>query len=286
MDEQLTPKLRIAPTPSGYLHLGNLYNFVLTKNLARKLNGSLTLRIDDIDHSRKRSEFVDDIFQTLEWLQIDYDHGPKSVSDFELHYSQIKKREHYRTYLHLIEQKFNCRCSRKEVLQVASDGQYPGTCRMAGHSFVKEQTCIRLMTSATFSFDSMAPHQSMRDFVIWTKDDLPSYQLTSLIEDYEQKMTVIVRGEDLRPSTAAQMELAHALSIAPEMERVSWHHHPLIAGEHGQKLSKSKGDLSLRIMRDRGMDREQVYQQLAQALGLEHAGDYQNCADFIELSIP
>lgn len=277
MDEQLNPKLRIAPTPSGYLHLGNLYNFVLTKNMARKLQGTLTLRIDDIDHTRKRSEFVADIFQTLEWLELDYDHGPQSPEDFELHYSQVKKRDHYLTYLERVKQKFNCRCSRKDVLQVAPDGVYPGICRYAGHGYVKELTNVRFMSST---------QQAMRDFVIWTKEDLPSYQLVSLIEDYEQKMTVIVRGEDLRASTTAQLELAHALAIGPAMERVSWIHHPLIVGERGQKLSKSQDDLSLKVMRAEGMTKAQVYQQLAHALGLEHAQDYQRCEDFTALSIP
>jgi glutamyl/glutaminyl-tRNA synthetase len=127
---------RLAPTPSGFLHLGNAVNFTLTWLLTRRAGGTLHLRIDDLDRARFRPAYLTNIFQTLEWLGLDYDHGPTGPDDFERHYSQRHFLAAYEATLqaartahpHLF---YACRCSRTELSRAATTGShtYPGTCR-------------------------------------------------------------------------------------------------------------------------------------------------------------
>lgn len=123
---------RLAPTPSGYLHLGNACNFLLTWLLVRRAGGSLRLRIDDADAGRSRPEFIDDIFRQLEWLGLDWDLGPVGPDDFAARYSQLKRLERYRELLRKLSERelvFPCTCSRKQIQALSPNGLYPGTCR-------------------------------------------------------------------------------------------------------------------------------------------------------------
>ncbi len=283
MERELIPKFRIAPTPSGFLHLGNLLNFVLTKVECLKQNGSLRLRLDDIDHSRVRDEFLEDVFITLDWLGFEYDLGPSGVDDFQKNYSQVLKRDLYLKEREKISELFVCKCSRKEVQQASSDEQYPGTCHQLKLSYEKVKTCIRMRTSAEFSFLGICPHLEMRDFLIWSKEDLPTYQLVSVVDDLNDGITHIIRGEDLAPSSAAQAELAHKLDRAEIFKGISWHHHPLLKSSSGEKLSKSKSDLSLKLMREAGQTRAQVFAELARLMNLKDPQNYRCVEDFISL---
>lgn len=283
MDRELKAQFRIAPTPSGYLHLGNILNFVLTKSECLRTGGELRLRLDDIDHSRVRTEYIEDVFRTLEWLGIEYDHGPMGVEDFKRHYSQVIKRDLYHNALKKISQRFICSCSRKEVQEASIDGQYPGTCYQKNLAFKRDKTCIRLRTRADFSFDGTSPHEQMRDFLIWSKEDLPSYQLVSVVDDLEDGITHIIRGLDLKPSSAAQVELASHLEEEDHFRAIHWHHHQLLRSPRGGKLSKSKNDLSLKLMREANVKREEVYQELARLIGLETPRRFQSLNDFISL---
>jgi len=123
---------RIAPTPSGFLHLGNAVNFVLTWLMVRKAGGTLRLRIDDADCLRAKPEYLEDIFCQLDWLGITWDEGPMGVDDFRGRFSQQLRLERYREFLaglaragHL----YPCGCSRREMRNLAPDGIYPGFCR-------------------------------------------------------------------------------------------------------------------------------------------------------------
>ncbi len=283
MERELKAQFRIAPTPSGYLHLGNVLNFVLTKSECLRMGGELRLRLDDIDHTRVRTEYIEDIFRALEWLGIEYEHGPMGVEDFKRHHSQVIKRELYYEALSQISARFVCACSRKDVLEASQDGQYPGTCQQKELLFKKDKTCIRLRTRADFNFEGISPHLEMRDFLIWSKEDLPSYQLVSVVDDLENGITHIIRGLDLRPSSAAQVELASHLQREDRFRQIHWHHHQLLRSPRGDKLSKSRQDLSLKLMREAGMKREEIYQELARLMGLTDYRRFQRVEDFTSL---
>ena len=123
---------RLAPTPSGYLHLGNAFSFILTWLLVRRLGGKLHLRIDDLDAPRLNQDCLEDIFIQLEWLGLDYDTGPHGPEDHLRHFSQSLRLEEYMSALEEIRESgllYACSCSRKQYLSKSKNGQYPGTCR-------------------------------------------------------------------------------------------------------------------------------------------------------------
>jgi glutamyl-tRNA synthetase len=272
------PSSRLAPTPSGYLHLGNALNFMLTWLLTRHAGGELRLRIDDLDQARVRVEYLDDIFETLDWLGLDYDQGPATVAEHQRRFSQVHFQQ---TYLKEAEKllqaglAFACDCSRKTWQAASPDGQYPGTCR-SRQLAPQGKVAWRLLTLSDQAMqweDGLAGpqqidlHAEMRDFVIRRKDGIPAYQLASVVDDLEAGTTLIVRGKDLLCSTAAQLFLARQLDQAA-FAHVQFYHHPLLLGPDGQKLSKSAGSLSLQHLRQQGTSPAQLWQLLAQNLGL------------------
>jgi glutamyl/glutaminyl-tRNA synthetase len=125
-------KTRIAPTPSGFLHIGNGASFVATWVLARVNAGKILLRIDDLDAERMRPEYVEDIFKTLDWLGLDWDEGPFSVADFSQNWSQHLRLDLYEKALSDLQKTgdlYICNCSRKDIKLRSKNGLYPNTCR-------------------------------------------------------------------------------------------------------------------------------------------------------------
>jgi len=124
---------RLAPTPSGYLHLGNACNFLLTWLWIRHLGGELWLRIDDLDQARVRPEYIEDIFQQLDWLGLDTDQGPRSVGELQKTWTQQLRTERYLSALTTLKNTgalYRCICSRRQwQALVGEEGHYPGTCR-------------------------------------------------------------------------------------------------------------------------------------------------------------
>src|SRR5688500_4640510 len=127
MPELKFVKTRIAPTPSGYLHAGNALSFILTKALAERTGAKILLRIDDLDQERVRKEYVQDIFDTLDFLGIEWHEGPRNYEDYKNHYSQQHRMDHYTSALQQLLEKnavFSCTCSRSML-----DGTYHGQCQ-------------------------------------------------------------------------------------------------------------------------------------------------------------
>src|SRR5579863_8142302 len=125
-------KTRIAPTPSGFLHLGNALSFAITAAIAERTNAKILLRIDDLDRERVRKEYVQDIFDTLNFLEIPWHEGPRNFSEYETEYSQIHRLKWYQTALEQLKnsgQVFACNCSRAQIRANNPDEIYPGTCR-------------------------------------------------------------------------------------------------------------------------------------------------------------
>lgn len=231
---------RLAPTPSGYLHPGNGFSFVLTWLLVRRAGGRLLLRIDDLDNDRFRPDYLSDLFRALEWLGLDWDLGPSGPDDFMSHFSQRHRMPLYTGALEALAELgelFACDCSRKQVQLQSSDGQYFGRCRERRLSLELHEVSWRLKTPVPLVsaspetgrvprpdadlvvlHDEMRPPvtvslwKSMRDVVVRKRDGNPAYQLASVVDDLHFGVNWIVRGEDLAASSAFQCYLAERLA--------------------------------------------------------------------------
>jgi glutamyl-tRNA synthetase len=268
---------RLAPSPSGFLHLGNAVNFVLTWLMVRKAGGTLRLRIDDADCRRTKPEYLEDIFRQLDWLGITWDEGPTGVADFQRRFSQQLKRERYRAFLAELDRLghlYPCDCSRRMIRSLAPEGVYPGFCRKrSAEPGARVAIRLRVPEGSIFRVEGreVALCRTMGDFVLWRKEDLPAYQLVSLVDDLDDRITLIVRGLDLLASTAAQRFLA-GLRGDHSFAETLFHHHPLVRGEDGRKLSKSDGALSLAALRAGGASPAMVYRTVARQAGIDPAG--------------
>lgn len=267
---------RIAPTPSGYLHIGNAVNFLLTWLAVRLRSGTLLLRIDDLDRDRCKEAYVDDVFESLAWLGIEPDDGPSGVADFYANFSQTARFDLYRSALAQMRENgaelFACDCSRK---QLAGEATYPGTCRVRGLDALPMKTSVRIAvpdhTDIAFGDITVALDKTMGDFILWRRDDVPAYQLVSVVEDERLGINLVIRGNDLLTSSAAQRFIAPFLK-ATTFASAAFVHHDLILRHDGGKFSKSDNDLSLRfIRRDMGEQhaREAVFAETKRLLGLE-----------------
>jgi glutamyl-tRNA synthetase len=271
------PVSRLAPTPSGFLHLGNAVNFLVTWAIVRSRKGRLHLRIDDMDGIRFRPDVLDDIFTSLDWLGLDWDTGPAGPDDFYRNYSLHKKKAYYRHRLQALsktgQKTFVCRCSRASIKKRSPNGLYPGTCRNAGLAFepglhavrlrVNNDACIQVNDQPIDLADTFG------DFVLWRKDDQPSYHLASLLEDEDGGINFIVRGRDLLLSTAAQIYLAQCFGFS-SFPACRFIHHGLVLGDNGEKLSKSRGVHALKDLRQSGGSFTGAVKTAAWLLGLKH----------------
>lgn len=248
-------RTRLAPTPSGFLHAGNGLNFALAWLLARSQGGLVRLRIDDLDAPRVRPAYIEDIFRCLEWLGLDYDEGPAGPDEQAAVYSQRHRLPRYRAGLDSLLARgalFACDCARSRL---PAGQPYDGHCRQRGLA-PGPGKALRLLTPAGAEAcwqergqpRCLAVGRLLPDFAVWRKDDLPAYQLASLLDDLDQDVNLIVRGEDLAPSTAAQVFLARAAGWEAFGQAHFWHH-PLLLDSQGRKLSKSDGAEALRSWR-------------------------------------
>lgn len=277
MEKKTPEKLvsRLAPTPSGLLHLGNAVNFILTWLLVRRENGILHLRIDDLDGLRAKREFVEDIFSSLSWLGLDWDFGPSDPGDFYACFSQMDRMDFYRKSAEKLlcdGFAYVCTCSRKEIAAISDTGLYPGICRKKGLSFEAGVSSIRLFvpeqTRISLEEKNFLADEEFGDFVLWRKEDLAAYHLVSVLEDEAMGVNLVVRGEDLYPSSCAQIFLAEKLGLE-QFPLSRFVHHGLVSMTTGEKLSKSKNSLSLSEMRKSGAAPSDIFRFVAKFLHME-----------------
>lgn len=271
-------KTRLAPTPSGFLHLGNLYSFALTEALAKKTGAKILLRIDDMDTERVNQEYEEDIFRTLSFMNINWQEGPENVREFEEKFSQRNRMPLYESALQKLREKdlvYACNCSRSQIHSLNKDGIYTGTCRHKNISLDEENICWRLKTTNKKAMrvkkldeepECVFLPVEVQDIVIRRKDKLPAYQLTSVVDDDFFGIDFIVRGKDLWPSTILQLYLADCLGIK-SFQNITFFHHGLFLDEQGKKLSKSAGALSVKSLREQGYTKDEIYKQIG-SLGL------------------
>ncbi len=221
--------------------------------------GSVLLRIDDVDQSRVRREYVEDVFRTLEVLGITWDSGPDGPDEFYDKWSQKHRAEHYHDVLRYLRQTgalFACTCTRAQLRQHDSGLRYPGTCESAGHDFDAEVSW-RLRTP---------PHIALAYPVLKQKEGTAAYNLVSIADDVHFSITHIIRGDDLRDVSQLQQYMSAYEPLAP-FQHVQVEHHPLIVDERGEKLSKSKGAEPLHTLPKSAIQR-QVYQQAATLMNI------------------
>jgi glutamyl/glutaminyl-tRNA synthetase len=263
---QTQVRARIAPTPSGFLHLGNVFSFVLTWLIVRKNKGHLLLRIDDLDIQRRKIAYLDDIFSTLEWLGIDYDEGASGTSDFLQNFSQETRLANYEQLLQdLVKLSpplvFECQCSRTDIQRNMTNSIYFDACRSLKITIdtiknERQNKAWRIeVPNDNVTFQDFLKGQvriplaeRMGDFIVRKKDGFPAYQIASLSDDLHYRINWIVRGEDLIDSTAAQVFLARLLGKS-DFVNAQFVHHPLLLAPDHQKLSKSAGASSVYSLR-------------------------------------
>lgn len=255
---------RIAPSPTGNLHLGHARTFWMAQHRAQRAGGTLVLRNEDLDPARSKPEFIQGAMEDLKWFGFTWQEGPDIGGPFKP-YNQSERIHFYRSALQqLIDRGFAypCTCSRKDIQQAAqaphaADDEviYPGTCRANRLSDIgdaKFSWRFRVPDLETISFmdqnlgaQSFIAGKDFGDFVLWRHDDVPSYQLAVATDDAAMQITEVVRGADLLVSTARQLLLYRALQLkAPE-----FFHCELMLDEKGERLAKRNDALSLRALR-------------------------------------
>ncbi|MDF2157841.1 glutamate--tRNA ligase family protein [Algoriphagus sp. CAU 1675] len=271
---------RLAPTPSGFLHLGNAFNFLLTKALAEKHNSKILLRIDDLDRERYRKEYVQDIFESLDFLEIKYDLGPNSLEEFEDAWSQSHRIPEYESALEKLRHSgllFACDCSRKKIQQLDSSGNYLGFCVDRRISLDKKDVAWRMNTLEADLIpiktypDRIESHilpQDIAFYVVRKKDGMPSYQLCSVVDDLHYGVDLIVRGKDLFSSSLAQVHLAEILGEGQKFKNITFYHHQLLKGPGKKKLSKSDGATSLQYLIKEGKKLSDIFKLLGEMAGI------------------
>jgi glutamyl/glutaminyl-tRNA synthetase len=273
-------RTRLAPTPSGYLHIGNILSFAITTALANKFGAKVLLRIDDFDQERTNRLIVEDIFDTLEFLEIHWDEGPRNYKQYYDEFSQRHRMPIYHEALQQLKDTgalFACSCSRAQVIAMGHSGGYSGLCKGRGLQLESPKVSWRLDTSKTGQIlihnlggttNAILPEE-MHNFIVRRKDLLPAYQLISVVDDQYYDVDLIVRGNDLWPSTIAQCALARHLGM-DQFSKTTFFHHSLIEDNSGVKLSKSEGATSIHFLRQNGVEKAGIFRLIVKAIGVNY----------------
>jgi glutamyl/glutaminyl-tRNA synthetase len=282
-------RTRIAPTPSGFLHLGNIFSFCLTVGIARRTGASVLLRIDDLDTERVRDEYIQDIFDSLQFLDIPWDEGPADPADYKNNHTQLQRLALYQEALQTLTntgELFACSCSRTLLTAADEKKGYPGTCHQKKLSLLETGFNWRLHTGNSevrmhglqASDDFLLP-VSLKDPVVRKKDGLPSYQLASVCDDIHFGVDLVIRGADLRDSSLIQLYLSGKLS-PNNFTDTRFIHHALLKENGEQKLSKSAGSTSVHFLRTQGKTAADIYRLIGERLGLPgEINSWQSLAD-------
>jgi glutamyl-tRNA synthetase len=278
---------RLAPSPTGYLHVGHARTFFTAWQRARDAAGSLVMRMEDLDPDRCRAEYARAALEDLRWLGIRWHEGPDKGGPFAP-YEQSRRHDIYlAAWRRLLRGGFiyPCHCSRKDLAAALSaphenshdkleplddEPVYPGTCRPSQNTAAQISSLagqklddpgptnwrFRVPDGETVEFDdlNLGPQRFVAgvdfgDFVVWRRDGVPSYQLACVADEAAMRITEVVRGADLLKSTARQILLNRALGF----NNPGWFHCRLVVDHNGRRLAKRHDALSLRALRQRGL---------------------------------
>lgn len=275
-----TPIGRLAPSPTGLLHLGHARTFLLAYWHARARNGQLLMRMEDLDGPRAEERYADAALSDLKWLGLDW--------DGEVYVQSSGLGELRRTVDSLLEsgKAYPCVCSRGDIRNAQSaphagdaEPRYPGTCRGRFASLEQAErdtgraAGVRLIVpegpvSIADGFAGTSEWDVARDvgdFLIAKRDRAPAYQLAVVVDDARQGVTEVLRGDDLLPSAARQWHVQNALGLP----HPAWFHVPLVTDAHGRRLAKREADLSLAELRASGSDPRAIVAWVARSAGLD-----------------
>jgi glutamyl-tRNA synthetase len=278
---------RLAPSPTGLLHLGHARTFWTAYERARDAGGVLVLRDEDLDAQRARADYAAAMLEDLRSLGIEWQEGP----DVGGPYAPYRQSERYEVYRAAWERLraggwiYPCTCSRRELAAAVSaphedqesahggvadeddEPLYPGRCRPAAGAVAEAREPagvnwrFRVPDGEAICFEDAGmgarryvAGRDFGDFVVWRRDDVPAYQLACVVDDAAMRITEVVRGADLLKSTARQLLLYRALGLVPPQR----HHCPLVRDAGGQRLAKRTDALSLRALRERGLSPAEV----------------------------
>ena len=270
---------RLAPSPTGLLHIGHARTFWIAAQRAIENQGTLILRNEDLDPQRSRAEFARAMIEDLRWLGIRWSEGPDCGGAYGP-YSQSVRRAHYLEAWRRLRDGgclYPCICSRKDLAQAASapndaetddEPVYPGTCRDRKDAAeftepVRANWRFRVPEGEVVEFDDLNLGRQrfvagrdfdFGDFLVWRRDDVPAYQLAVVVDDAAMRITEVVRGADLLKSTARQLLLMRALGYATP----DYFHCELVRDAAGVRLAKRHDALSIRYLRESGMTAEKV----------------------------
>jgi glutamyl-tRNA synthetase len=286
---------RLAPSPTGLLHLGNVRTFLWAWLSARAQRGKVIMRIEDLDSPRVKAGVTEKMLDDLKWLGFDWDEGPAGCV-------QTERREYY-AHIHERLRKlgatYPCVCTRGDIAAAQSaphegdaELRYPGTCRgrftdeAQAFAATGRTPAWRLKVEpGAITFDDLVSGahridvaETAGDFVVAKAPDNPAYQLAVVADDIAMGVTEVVRGDDLIPSTARQI-LLYRLLNAP-LPRYG--HAPLVVGPDGKRLAKRHGDARIATFRAADVKPARIIATLAHWSGLE-CGDEAMPSDLIPL---
>lgn len=267
---------RFAPSPTGILHLGNLRTALLSWCAARRSGGRWLVRMEDLDPVTSSREHERRQLDDLARLGLLPDGDVVRQSErFDIYRSAIER-------LRADDLVYPCYCTRREIREAAAaphgdglpDGAYPGTCRELGdeqrrvHERAGRRAALRLRTQGErYTFADLVLGEVtgvVDDVVLQRNDGVPAYNLAVVVDDHEQGVNQVVRGDDLASSTPRQLHLHHLLGFAPP----SYAHVPLVVGPDGSRLAKRHGAVTLDDLTALGMTDAQVLRLLAASIGV------------------
>lgn len=265
---------RFAPAPTGFLHLGHVLNALHVWNTARALGCRVLLRLEDHDRERCRPEYERAILDDLDWLGFVPDiYPPDCFRQGACDGRQSDREAVYRQALEILRGQglvYACECTRRSLLPPAAfllEHPYPGTCRDRGLPLsdgygwrVRLEPAVEMFDDALLGRQEQQPSEHCGDVLIRDRLGNWTYQFAATVDDFWQRVDLVIRGIDLLPSTGRQMQLARLLGrSAPPV----FMHHPLIMKSAAQKLSKSDRDTGIRDLRAAGWTRERVFAEIA-----------------------
>ena len=274
----MKPRLRFAPSPTGYLHIGGVRTALFNWLWARKTGGTFVLRIEDTDQARSTDESRQVIFDSLKWLGLDWDEGPGVGGDFGP-YLQMERLPLYKKYAEELiasGKAFRCWCTKEELAEQRealkkkdpkAQFKYPGTCRNRTDKTAADVHVVRFKapTEGAVTYvdkvfgEIVTPNVENQDFVLLRNDGIPLYNFGAVVDDVAMGMTLVARGRDHMINTPPQILIYEALGAkVPEFA-----HLPMMLAPNGEKLSKRHGAVSVTEYRDKGYSPIAVLNYLA-----------------------
>ncbi len=288
---------RLAPSPTGALHLGNARTFLINWALAKRHGWKIVLRVEDLDGPRVDPEASQAAIDTLAWLGLSWEGEPLYQSHDLIPYRDALAK------LYRLGAIYPCTCTRKEILTAQSaphedehELRYPGTCR-PGAQADQPQTTVKILEDSATAWRISVPDESagyedvvcgpqrfniqkqVGDFVVASKMGLPAYQLAVVVDDARQGVTQVVRGDDLLGSACRQLFLYRILGLSPIP---TYTHLPLVLGPDGRRLAKRHGDTRIDTYRQRGVGVRRIIGLLARWSGVSDGYSELNADEFAD----